>query len=438
MWNYKTIAVMLLGILMLSLAASPLAISSASTDEQQGLLDDVDLCIPIEDSNLASDGLASLGNIRYVDSLEGCEVLIVGNGYLSKATDAIYEQLASRLTSDVGFVIIIDGAKELRGNFLSAVFDALDANGLRMPVMLVDDAVTDKASNSINQAFYTADMVAIAFKPYGFTIIEEKTDAASDIIFAVNNYLDDKQTCALGDICASAGTRMNPAVCVSPTSTASNPPTGTTFIGSIGWKSYTKYGLYSEPQGKEEARVKYYYCNATTAEGTYKFFFAYAQHWAKGYGYLGLFFYPPHYFYTTADWKTDTYSDQILDDWGPKNSGSNSVITYGLSVGISGEDPTASASITYSVEGGLLIAWADQGDPADGIAKTRNYIENSVIDVGYTVEPSSTGYLDPEIGGDEPANVYHEFKTDYGSGLYAFSITISFSANLYNNDVDEA
>jgi len=440
MRDSKIIPVVLLGILLLSIAAFPISMSSATaaaTDTQQKLPEGVDLCIPIEDSDLATQGLSSLGNIRYVDSLEGCEVLVVGSGYLSKDANMICSQLTDMLASEDGFIIVIDGAKELRSAFMDALGEALHANGLRMPVMPIKNATADKVSYSVHPQLYTADIVAISFKPYGFTVIEEKTDAASDVAFAVNNYLDDTLICALGGIDTGAGTRMNPAVCVSPTSIDKEPPEGTTFIGSIGWKGTTSYGMFDEPMGRLEAKVQYYYCNATTAEGTFKFFFAYVQHWAKGFGYLGLFNYDPHIFYTTTDWNTDLYSDQVVEDWGPKNSGSNSVITYGLSVGISGQNPTASASITYSVEGGLLIAWWDQGDPADGLAKTKHYIKDTLIDQPYTVEPSSTGFLDPEIGGAEPMVVYHEFWTDYGYSFYLINIDISFWANLYSNDVDE-
>jgi len=433
----KIIPLALLGILLLSIAAFPMSISSVAEDAQLGLPDGVDLCIPVEDSGLVDERLSSLGNIRYVESLEGCEVLVVGEGYLSKAANTVYEQLASRLACDEGFVIVIDGANELRCAFLEALFEALDANGLRMPVMPIENATADKTSYSIHPMLYSADIVAISFKPYGFTVIEEKTDTACDVAFAVNNYLEDKLLYAPGGIKTGAGTRMNPAVCVSPTSIEEEPPEGTTFIGSIGWKSTITYGMFGEPMGRLQARVQYYYCNATTAEGTFKFFFAYVQHWAMGFGYLGLFNYNPHIFYTTTDWNTDTYSDQVVQDWGPKNSGSNSVITYGVSVGVSGQTPTASASITYSVPGGLLIAWWDQGDPADGLAKTKHYIKDTLIDQPYTVEPSSTGFLDPEIGGAEPMVVCHEFWTDYGYSFYLINIDISFGANLYGNDVDE-
>ncbi len=406
-----------------------MAIASSSTDQQPKLPDGVDLCIPVEDSDLVSQGLSSLGNIRYVDSLESCEALVVGSGYLSKATSDIYEQLADRLASDTGFVIVIDGAKELRNNFVGEVLKALEANGLRMPVMPIEGADAEKASFSNDPRLCTADIVAISFKPYGFTLIDYKRNAAYDIGFAINNYFEEKQIHSLGDVNTGSGTRMSPAAFVSPTQLTY---TNWTYVGYIGWKTLTVYGEWGEPLGTEEVKVTYYYTSATTAEGTYKFFMAHTQHWAMGYGFLGIWFYHPHNFYSTTDWNTDTYSDQVLDDWGPKNSGSNTVITYGLSVGVSGQDPVATASISYSVEGGLTIAWWDQGSPSSGIAKTKHNLANPDIDTGYTVEPSSIGFLDPEIGGAEPMVVNHQFLIDGD-----FNCNITFGAYLYNNDVDE-
>ncbi len=416
---------------MLSLATFPLSISSVPVDEQQRLPDGVDLCIPVEDSDLAAQELAAFGNIRYVGSLEDCEVLIVGNGYLSKDTNITYEQLADRLSSDVGFVIVIDGAKELRHAFIDTILNALDANGLRMPVIPIEDTAGEKTS-IIDPRFYSADIVAISFKPYGFTFVESRGETVNDIAFAVNNYFEDKQAYAANNVYTSSGTRMSPAAFVMPAELGEDPPTNMTFVGYIGWKVASVTGGWGEPVGQEQVKVTYYYCSTTTAEGTYKFFMAYAKHWAMGYGFMGLWLYHPHNFYSITDWNTDTYSDQILDDWGPTNSGSNTVITYGLTIGVSGQNPIATASISYSIEGGLTIAWWDQGNPANGLAKTKHNIANAVIDTGYMVEPSSIAFLDPEIGGAEPMVVSHQYQIDGD-----FSCTISFSANLYNNDVNE-
>ncbi len=190
--------------------------TAAATDTQQKLPEGVDLCIPIEDSDLATQGLSSLGNIKYVESLEGCEVLVVGEGYLSKATNIIYEQLANRLACEDGFVVVIDGAKELRSAFIDIMLEALSANGLRMPVMTIERPDVDEQAYSIDPRFYTVDIVAISFKPYGLTFIESKNDVASDIAYVVNNYFDGKQAYTMSYIGAGSGTRMRPAAVVSP------------------------------------------------------------------------------------------------------------------------------------------------------------------------------------------------------------------------------
>ncbi len=426
----KTMSMLLLCILILSILAFPSAKSSVSSYQQKKLPDGIDLCIPIEDSNLASQELSSLGHIKYVDTLEGCEVLVVSSGYLGTSSNVLFEQLANRLTSEDGFVIVIVGAKELRSNFMEIILEALRINGLRIPVTLIGSADAEKATFSIDQRLYTVDIVAISFKPYGYTVVENTSDVVSGIAFAVNNYFEEKQVRSINILGTNMGTRMSPAALIGPTSIST---VNWTYIGYIGWKSVIAYGGWPmyEPQGSEEAKVSYYYCSATTGEGTYKFFMAYIQHWAMGYRYVIRDF-NPHTFYSITDWNTDLFIDQILDDWGPKNSGTSATITYGLSIGVSGNDPCATASFTYSVPGGLDISWADQTVPSNGFAKTRHYLANPSIDVGYTMEPSSIAFLDPEIDGAEPISVYHQFQIDGD-----FYCTIYFWANLYNNDVDE-
>ncbi|MBC7121145.1 MAG: hypothetical protein H5T33_06190 [Candidatus Methanosuratus sp.] len=428
MQKHKKISIVIIGIILLGIVVIPLMTPSTPAEARQTLIYDVDLCIPIEDSSLA-EGLDSLGNVRYVGSLEGCEVLIIGNGYLSKPTDVIYDQLVNRIASDAGFLIVIDGAKGLRSAFLDTILKALDANGLRMPVMPIENAAADKTSYPIDPRLYTADIVAVSFKPYGFTVIESKDDVVNDIAFAVNNYLEDKEAYACSNSSIGSGIGISLAAYVLPTTMSEDPPDDTEYVGYIGWKSNTSYGMWGEPCGKEVVKVDYYYSNATTAAGTYKFFFAYVQHSAIGYGFLGIFLHPPRYFYSTTDWNTGTYSDQVLDDWGPTNSGENTVISYSVGAGSS---LGSSVTITYSVEGGLVIKWWDQSDPEYGLAKTKHYITDSVIDVTYQVEPSSTGILDPRIDGSEPMTVNHVFEITSG-----FTSTISFGANLYHNDVDE-
>ncbi len=184
--------------------------------------------------------------------------------------------------------------------------------------------------------------------------------------------------------------------------------------------------------GYEEARVSYYYCETTTAVGTYKFFLAWAQHSGIGYTYLHIFTWYPRVFISIIDWNTDLFLDQELDDWGPKSTGSNTVVTYGLTAGISGGDPTASASVSYSVDGGLLIAWSSQTVAAQGFHKTTHNIGADKYDVAYTVEPSSVGLLDPEIDGSEPMTVYQQFDI-----TATYSCGVNWWASLYNNYATE-
>jgi len=204
------------------------------------------------------------------------------------------------------------------------------------------------------------------------------------------------------------------------------------YIGYIGWKSKT-----TDNTGKEAVKVNYYIAKTTVGGKTYRFFLANTQHSAIGYN-----GYSPKEFISITDWNTDTWEGQVLHQWGPKNEGSNTQITFTLTAGVQGEEPIATATISYGVQGGLEIRWKDQTVPDDGYVKTLHDIPNSKSDVTYTVEPSSIGLLDPnKNGGVLPMIVDHEFKTEFQKQVLWWTdtktIDISFTVALYDSNVAE-
>lgn len=161
------------------------------------------------------------------------------------------------------------------------------------------------------------------------------------------------------------------------------------------------------------------------------------QHSAIGYN-----GYSPKKFVSVTDWNTDTWEGQVLHQWGPKNGGSNTQITFTLTAGVQGEEPVATATISYSVQGGLEIRWKDHTVPDKGYVKTLHEIPDSKSDVTYTLEPSSIGLLDPnkQGGGVLPMIIDHEFKTELQKWWLwpdIKTIDISFTVALYDSNVAE-
>ena len=248
------------------------------------------------------------------------------------------------------------------------------------------------------------DIVALSVKPFGIFVVEHSIDPTSDLRQITRTFNEEKSMELL-----------------------STNIKNFKYIGYIGWKSKTL-----ENVGKECVKVDYYIAKTTVSGKTYRFFLANTQHSAIGYN-----GYSPKKFVSVTDWNTDTWEGQVLHQWGPKSEGSNTQITFTLSAGV------ATATISYSVQGGLKISWKDQTIPDEGYVKTLHEIPDSKSDVTYTLEPSSIGLLDPnKQGGVLPMIVDHEFKTELQKKVWLWwtdtkTIDISFTVALYDSGVVE-
>jgi len=338
------------------------------------------------------------------------DVYIVNENVLKRATAIeLYNNLAKRIKRS-GFVVVLYKVdKDEKRKFLEAWLKALTKAGYKMSVIPISKVSKDKKSLKIDERVLTADLIALSAKPFGMFIIERTSDPVSDLKLITHTFNEEKSI----ESCSTNTENFN-------------------YIGYIGWKSKT-----TDNVGKEAVKVDYYIAKTTVGGKTYRFFLADSQHSAIGYD-----GYSPKEFISITNWNTNTWEGQVLHQWGPKNEGSNTQITFTLTAGVQGEEPIATATISYGVQGGLEIRWKDQTVPDDGYVKTLHEIPNSKSDVTYTVEPSSIGLLDPnKNGGVLPMIVDHEFKTEFQKQVLWWTdtktIDISFTVALYDSNVAE-
>jgi len=321
-------------------------------------------------------------------------------------TKGLYDVLLNKMKKHGFQVILFKLNENEKRTFLKAWLKALGEMGYRPSVIPIEKIGKDKRSLEFDKRLLKAEIVVLSYRPNGIFIVERTSHPAEDIATILK--------------VGSASTNIK----------------NFQYIGYIGWKTES-----SDDTGKECVKVDYYIAKTEVGGKTYRFFLALPQHSAVGYD-----GYSPKKFITVTDWNTNVWSGQVLHDWGPKNEGSNTQITYTLtaSAGLQGEEPVvvASATVSYSVQGGLVIKWIDQTSPDTGYVKTVHEIPDSKSDVTYTVEPSSIGLLDPtKSGGVLPMIVDHDFEVELQKQVWWWTdtktIDIDFTVALYDNSVNE-
>lgn len=282
----------------------------------------------------------------------------------------------------------------------------------------------NKSSLAIDNAALTSPVIVVTHDPNGMYFVGTTPSNNNGVIAALNSYQNDLNNPMMNPSIAG-GMIINPADLTYE---------GFTFIENYGWYNETAYASSGQMVLTMNDQISVYGTTQSTSSGTYYFVMAYTSNSAKGfyasnpwYDYWIFddvpFYYEyfiPHVFTTTVNWETTNYAGQQLFTWGPQNSGSNAVVTYSVSAGISPSGPSASASISYGVPGGIVYSWADLSSPSSGIAKAQNSIGSSAVSgVLYTVSPTSVGELNPTLSGGFPPMLF----------------TATFSANSQSSGV---
>jgi len=429
--NKLLISLVILSIILISFTLNIILKNNNNLNaNSNNIYINIPICVNKLDNKIATE-LYPL-NVTLVSSFLNCALIVASDGYLSKKPLEIFYDLSNLTSTSNGYVFIILFANSFRQNFLTAFLKALTKNGYKMPLLIANSTIDKKVIN-LDSRLFNSDVIAISFKPFGWSIADKISSPANDVAWAINNFLDSKYQLISQKTSVQDGITVN----------------GFNFIGYVGWKTANAVDNNGKVVGIESIKVDYYYTSATTANGKYEFFLAHIWHsaygnlcWTAWYGVT--YCYAPKSWVSVTNWETSTWPGQVLDDWGPKNTGSNTIITYSISasatVGSSGPSVSAGATVSYTIPGGLVINWQDYTQPQNGYVQTNHQIPNSQGGQPgpvYTLEPASIGFLDPtKPGGIEPMSVFHDFKVifDDGDGDL-WNADINFYVTLYSTYV---
>ena len=334
---------------------------------------------------------------------------------------SICRELQKALKKGIDIEIIeLYGSKDDKKIIIKAWSDFLNSMKIKQAVIPIDASVANNIKDSepyalpVDKRIYDAAGLALSVVRVndsagtGIFVLEDITDIDYDIAFVAKIFEETP------DIVAYKLTIKSKKLMLSNSIIRLE---GFKFLGFIGWKHSNMY------IGEQWVKTEYYYAEAESGGNKYRFYLAYNIHSQKYYVSLGV----PLTFATVTDWKTRTYSGQVLWDWGPKNWGCGGTVSIELSAGGAG----ASVGISYSAPLGAVFCYYDNTDPGDGVfAVTHQVTGNSLPFVTYTVEPSSIGLLDPtRPGGTLPMIVSHRFVGSYG-GSIAYTVALYYPSHV--------
>jgi hypothetical protein len=288
----------------------------------------------------------------------------------------------------------------------------------------------------IDQRVFKADALVFSINPKGLIIIDGLHDDSSFVLLTVMKWsglinpdsLNDKAKKVIG------------------TSSIVDQK-GVNFLGYIGYLTSNWIGQRcGEVTGIMGVKLDLFYTNVTATTGTvYHAFFVHVEHQAKGYTTYCWPFYYYHYpskFNTTIDWRTTDWPGQVVDTYEPKNTGTAQTISYtmgwSLNAGASSISVTYSSSTTTTQPNAPYYRWVDSSEPWNGVVTTIHYVEkpnnipdSALVDITFTVEPSSVGFLDPNKPGGYLPMVIRGYFTAVNN--HGDSATIMVSISMYPN-----
>jgi hypothetical protein len=374
---------------------------------------------------------AEIFDISSIPIIKDRSILIFNINEIVSEHKQIFPQLQKLTARNIAIIWINLNKDVEKAKFALDVFLKLLGSKNIMPILPLDPnsiGTDKKQAPKIHPVIYSAQIFGISFSPNGIIIIEELKYIIEELS-TIQRWLEqDSKSFVPAIIKDIQGFKQ---------------------IGFIGWKTaYFKGQGCGETTGYMDVLVYYYYTWWGTST-IYHTWLAHSLHSAVGYKTSCWFRTWNHYpktFISVTDWKTSIWAGQILGDWGPKNAGTVSTISYTLRTGAPVGYKTSYATIEYSIlitePNAPYYEWFDRSCPHCGIAKVEHNVK---VPTGYdvsklnyrlfTVEPSSIGFLDPNRdGGYLPMIISHTFTTYLNTGD---SATIEFWASLWPDEVRE-
>lgn len=306
---------------------------------------------------------------------------------------------------------------------------ALKAKDLSLPALPVHVTNVSQKKYTVDNTLENSPSVVVSLNPMGIYFVNESTNNDNGLVWAmhtIQNNLNEhiQQNKIMVSNVAQSGKIV----------TASITYNGFNFLETMGWYNSNAKAPNGVTVLSLSAKIDFYSTSASTPSGTYYFLLERGTSSATGYydsypwyDYWILNDVPFQYenfkagsFVSTVNWETSNYAGQELFSWGPHNSGSNAVVTYTVGASLSNTGLSASASVSYGVQGGVTYSWADKTNPSTGLYQSDNSVGSTASSgTTYTVEPASVGELNPTLAG----------------GVPPFVITASFSATTQSSGV---
>ena len=305
---------------------------------------------------------------------------------------------------------------------------ALKAKGLSLPALPVHVTNASKKKFTVDNTLENSPSVVVSLNPMGIYLVNESTNNDNGLVWAMHTIQNNSNKhIQQNKIMVSNIAQSGKLVTNSITSNGFN------FLETMGWYSNSAQAPNGVTVLSLSAKIDFYTASASTPSGTYYFLLERGTSSATGY-YDSYPWYdywfgsaPFQYenfkagsFVSKVNWETSNYAGQELFSWGPHNSGSNAVVTYTVGASLSNTGLSASASVSYGVQGGVTYSWADKTNPSTGLYQSDNSVGSTATSgTTYTVEPASVGELNPTLAG----------------GVPPFLITASFSATTQSSGV---
>ncbi len=198
------------------------------------------------------------------------------------------------------------------------------------------------------------------------------------------------------------------------------------FTGQVGWFSANAYDIWGGNVGTHQVQETFYQFSQVSGGLTYSWALTYVQHYTTSHC-------PSWWEGCWAPQKTienivahsDQWPGQHLWDAQPTGQGclpNCPTISYSISTGLQGQQPTASFSDTYSFSAGETVNFNYLGDGTIGSTQWTHSISNmspNFHDTTFSMEPSTIYLLDPTKAGSQwPLITNNHFSAWYqGCGL---------------------
>ncbi len=373
---------------------------------------------PEQNSVMASESAPALSTVSFSSSLlQGNTVLLNSTFFESHSPIHITSSLETVFSHNIPFMVLIYGAYQYRGSFLSSWQTAMQAHNTKVPF-----GVVNKASNE--SALLNSPAIAITFDPFGIITAGLLTYShlGNFVSYAEHVFQYEKHPSGI----TPSSSVMQPTGSLHIVSSSYDVvPSYFSLIGYTSWYTEVMDDAAGTAVGQTSAMwTLYEYTYVTSSGVVYYEFGEVSQQNIEGYS-LSNGNWVPTDLNELTNWDTSQFSTQELNNHAPLNSGTigsgTTTYTIGTTIG------PASLSVSFT-EPNDVISYSDQSNPSAGVAEVDyNFFNNpwefwhaqDQTNTLYTTFASSDGFMQPS--GSLPLYMYIGLHGQVMAGGHYFS-----------------